>query len=213
MIDAPAVSDTNRYIQSLRVNGRPWHKLSLPHSLLASGATLDFVMGPQPSHWGAAPEDSPPSLTTHGRPQPWTDISGSGNARSQPALPQLAALGDNDSTTAASLPAAMTHIDWHFSQPRRVELLTLTSAAHGTAPGSWQLQGSRDGRHWQPLDRRHDQRFRWPLQTRAFALKTPHAYSWYRLSFAASSTTRALGEIELLGPKTGTTGRLSPPSR
>ncbi len=37
----------NRYVQSLRVNGQPWNKLTLPHALLAQGATLEFTMGPQ----------------------------------------------------------------------------------------------------------------------------------------------------------------------
>ena len=53
VIDAPAVSDRNRYIQGLRVNGQPWDRLTLPHALLAQGATLDCVMGPQPSAWAS----------------------------------------------------------------------------------------------------------------------------------------------------------------
>jgi len=74
-IDAPAASDANRYVQSLRVSGVsvpaacgttsydcPW----LPASVLTSGARLDFILGPDPSgSWGTAPAAAPPSMTRH----------------------------------------------------------------------------------------------------------------------------------------------------
>ncbi|WP_426703286.1 GH92 family glycosyl hydrolase [Rhodanobacter sp. Col0626] len=200
VIDAPAVSDTNRYVQGLRVNGQPWNKLTLPHALLAQGATLEFTMGPKPSRWASDEAALPPSLTTQGRPQPLHDVTdgGLGDARGTPLIPQLAALSDNDSTTAATLPATATTIDWHFAKPREVAMLTLTSDATAAAPSSWQLQASRDGQHWDTLDTRRHERFDWPRQTRAFAVRTPGEYTYYRLHFDANTAT-ALAEIELLG--------------
>ncbi|OOG48792.1 alpha-1 2-mannosidase [Rhodanobacter sp. C01] len=201
VINAPAVSDSNRYIQSLRVNGQPWNRLILPHALLAQGATLDFTMGPQPSTWGSDEAALPPSLTAHGKPQPLRDLTdgGRGEVSSSPAIPQLAALSDNDSSTEAVLPSVATTISWHFAQPREVAMLTLTSGARAAAPSGWQLQASGDGQHWHTLDARRHERFAWPQQTRAFAVHEPGSYAYYRLRFEPNSTKQALAEIELLG--------------
>ncbi len=200
VIDAPAVSDTNRYIQSLRVNGQPWNKLTLPHALLAQGATLEFTMGPKPSRWASDDAALPPSLTVQGAPSPLRDITDGAEPVATPTLAQPAALSDNDSSTEAALPTGTTTISWHFAQPRLVAMLTLTSGAMATAPDGWQLQGSADGRRWHTLDTRRHERFAWPRQTRAFAVRAPGAYAYYRLRLDAGDTRRALAEIELLGP-------------
>lgn len=200
VIDAPAVSDTNRYVQGLRVNGQPWNKLTLPHALLAQGATLEFLMGPTPSRWASDEAALPPSLTPHGRPQPLRDPGAA--TSSTPTIAGLPALFDNDSASEAVLPATSTTIAWHYAAPRRVALLTLTSAARAAAPSGWQLQASVDGHHWRTLDTRQQQRFAWPRQTRAFAVPAPGEYAHYRLHFDAApdASPRALAEIELLGP-------------
>lgn len=52
-VNAPQNSPENVYVQSLRLNGKPWRKTWLPHAAIAKGATLDFEMGPTPSRWGA----------------------------------------------------------------------------------------------------------------------------------------------------------------
>ncbi|MGH8157371.1 MAG: GH92 family glycosyl hydrolase [Rhodanobacter sp.] len=204
VINAPAVSDTNRYIQSLRVNGQPWNRLTLPHALLAQGATLDFTMGPQPSSWASDEAALPASLTAQGKPEPLRDLTdaGQGEVSSTPVITKLAALSDNDSSTDAALPVAAVTIRWHFTQPREVALLTLTSGTSKPAPSSWQLQGSADGRHWHTLDTRQHERFAWPQQTRAFAVRTPVRYAYYRLRLDPSTdgAPTALVEIELLGP-------------
>ncbi len=204
VIDAPAVSDTNRYVQSLRVNGQPWNRLTLPHALLAQGAKLQFTMGSKPSRWGSDAAALPPSLTAAGqRPRPLRDFTADPGTivRSTPTLAGMSELFDNDSGTAASVPAASITISWHFAQPRRISMLTLTSAASGVAPSGWQLQASVDGRHWITLDTRARQRFAWAQQTRAFAMAVPGDYAHYRLRFdpASAGEMRSLAEIELLG--------------
>jgi hypothetical protein len=203
VIDALAVSDTNRYVQSLRVNGQPWNTLTLPHALLAQGANLEFVMGPQPSRWASDEAALPTSLTAHGEPQPLRDLidAGHGEATSSPAIAQLPALFDHDSTTEAALPAGPSIVRWHFPQPSTVSMLTLTSGASAAAPSNWQLQASTDGKHWRTLDTRKNESFAWPLQTRAFGVRTPGSYSYYRLRFdhASGRAPVALAEIALLG--------------
>ncbi|MDN5285837.1 MAG: alpha,2-mannosidase [Mucilaginibacter sp.] len=52
-IIAKGNSPANIYIQSARLNGRPYHKCYLNYASIASGATLELVMGPKPNKaWG-----------------------------------------------------------------------------------------------------------------------------------------------------------------
>ena len=200
VINAPQVSDANRYVQSLRVNGQPWNKLTLPHELLAQGATLDFVMGPKPSNWGSDEQALPASLTTSGKPSPLRDLAGpgQGQASSDPTMPDVNALFDHTSDTEAKLPGAHPMVSWHFPQPRTIAMYTLTSAAHAVAPSTWKLEASDDGQHWTAVDMRHGERFPWALQTRSFGIAQAQAHAYYRLRFDGSTNT-ALAEIELLG--------------
>lgn len=200
VINAPAVSDVNRYVQSLRVNGQPWNKLVLPHELLAQGATLDFVMGPQPSKWGSDEQALPPSLTTAGQPSPMHDLVGTGQGEpgSDRAMPDLDALFDHTSDTEAQLACTHPMVSWHFPRPRAVVMYTLTSAGQAPAPSSWTLEASDDRQHWIKLDARKDERFPWARQTRAFGIRQPGAHAYYRLRFD-NDAPKALAEIALLG--------------
>jgi putative alpha-1,2-mannosidase len=46
-------SPANVYIQSATLNGRPYHKCYLDYTAIASGATLELVMGNKPNKaWG-----------------------------------------------------------------------------------------------------------------------------------------------------------------
>lgn len=200
VINAPNVSDTNRYVQSLRVNGQPWNKLTLPHALLAQGATLDFVMGPKPSMWGSDQQDLPPSLTASGKPSPMHDLVGPGHgeAGSEPAIADLGHLFDHTSDTETQLSAPHPIVSWHFPQAQTVAMYTLTSAKQAPAPSSWTLEASDDGQHWTVLDTRKGERFPWPLQTRAFVIHQPGQHAYYRLRFD-NDAPKALAEIALLG--------------
>ena len=63
-IKAPNVSDKNRYIQTVKVNGKPYTKLYFTHNLLTSGATIEYVMGSKPNKKrGLATSDKPYSMT------------------------------------------------------------------------------------------------------------------------------------------------------
>jgi predicted alpha-1,2-mannosidase len=204
VINAPSVSDRNRYVQSLLVNGKPWDTLTLPHALLAQGATLDFTMGPKPSNWGSSEQALPASLTITGKPAPLRDLvgPGQGQSSSEPAIPNLAALFDHTSDTEAQLAGPNTIVSWHFPQPRTVTMYTLTSGAHAPAPSDWRLEASDDGQHWTTLDTRQGERFPWARQTRVFGIHPPGQHAYYRLHFTNSAAvpTTALAEIALMGP-------------
>ena len=63
-IKAPKVSDQNRYVKSLKVNGQPYGKLYLTHEQLAQGCTLEFEMSAKPNKKrGLTKADKPYSLS------------------------------------------------------------------------------------------------------------------------------------------------------
>ena len=63
-IKAPEVSDTNRYVKAVLLNGKPYTKTYITHSDLLAGGTLEFVMSAKPNKKrGLASSDKPYSLT------------------------------------------------------------------------------------------------------------------------------------------------------
>ena len=61
-IIAKNCNDTNKYIQSARLNGKQWNKPWFSHDDIKNGGTLELKMGPKPNiHWGADQESMPPS--------------------------------------------------------------------------------------------------------------------------------------------------------
>lgn len=52
----------NKYIQSAKLNGKPWDKPWFTHEDLMKGGKLDLEMGAYPNkQWGSAPDAAPPS--------------------------------------------------------------------------------------------------------------------------------------------------------
>jgi putative alpha-1,2-mannosidase len=50
---AENLSDSNIYVQSVKLHGKNWTSPFLPYSELKNGGTLQFTMGPAPSkEWG-----------------------------------------------------------------------------------------------------------------------------------------------------------------
>jgi hypothetical protein len=183
----------------LKVNGEAWNTLTLPHALLAKGATLDFVMGPEPSKWGTGPDALPASITAEGqKPAPLRDVTrAEGTTLDGHRDAKLAAVSDNDSSTEFALAKGKTVVDYRLAQAANVEVYTITSGAAKPAPSHWTLQGSADGKQWTTLDERHDERFPWHRQTRAFALKQPASYKRYRLVLESDAAS-SVAELELL---------------
>jgi putative alpha-1,2-mannosidase len=60
-IDASGASRLRKFIQSARLDGKPFDRPWLPSQKLHSGGRLSFVMGAQPAHtWGTGPGATPP---------------------------------------------------------------------------------------------------------------------------------------------------------
>ncbi|GGU80955.1 alpha-1 2-mannosidase [Lentzea flava] len=184
VINAPKNSAKNIYVQGVKVNGKAWNKTSLPHDLLAAGATIDFDMGPAPSAWGTGAGDVPDSITTgNAVPTPLRDVSSGVSA---------GALVDNNSTTSA----VVRSFDFKAADAKeKAEFYTLTNAKSGKSPSSWELKASYDGKTWATVDKRSGENFQWQQYTRSFKIASPGRYNFYRLEF---SEDVALAEFELM---------------
>ena len=62
VISAPGASSTVKYVNSLRVNGKPSTKPWLPETFAVNGGRLDFSLGTAPTSWGSGAGDVPPSF-------------------------------------------------------------------------------------------------------------------------------------------------------
>ncbi|WP_434381071.1 GH92 family glycosyl hydrolase [Melittangium boletus] len=198
VINAPNNSPRNVYVRGLRVNGATYTKTSLPHALLAAGATLDFDMSASPSTWGTGAGDVPPSLTPEGvPPQPLGDVARGGTATASDGT-TVASLFDDTSMTSARFTAENPAVLYALaSGAREVAFYTLTSSSGTADPTGWTLSGSTDGVTFTTLDQRTAQTFRWRSQTRAFKVATPGAYTHYRLALTGPAGL-SLAEVELL---------------
>jgi predicted alpha-1,2-mannosidase len=64
VVEAPATSDKNMYIQSAAMNGKPYSQTYLEHRDILKGGAIQFNLASQPSKvWGVKPENAPFSLT------------------------------------------------------------------------------------------------------------------------------------------------------
>ena len=63
-IKAPGVSDSKRFVKSVRLNGKPYTKMYITHEDITRGGVMEFVMGTTPNKSrGRAHSDKPYSLT------------------------------------------------------------------------------------------------------------------------------------------------------
>ncbi len=64
VVEAKRQVPSDKYVNSVTLNGAPYEKAWFKHTDLVAGGTLTFHMGPEPSKtFGVAPENAPPSLT------------------------------------------------------------------------------------------------------------------------------------------------------
>ncbi|EKU90235.1 GH92 family glycosyl hydrolase [Bacteroides oleiciplenus] len=62
-VKAGNASEKNIYIQSAKLNGKPYTRNYITHQDILDGGVMEFVMGPEPNkEWGARPEDCPPDV-------------------------------------------------------------------------------------------------------------------------------------------------------
>ena len=66
VLDAPKANAENKYIQSVKVNGRAWDKTWFTHDVLVNGGRITLDMGDRPNKsWGVGPDAAPFSQGPH----------------------------------------------------------------------------------------------------------------------------------------------------
>lgn len=189
----------NVYVQSLKVNGKPWTRAWIRHQDIAAGATLEFVMGDAPSAWGSGTDALPPSLTPRGEvPRGLADLTSKALNVALGGRGRAAALVDDDASTALPLQGGAS-LDVRFAAPVRATYYTLTSADDALSGLSWTLEGRSGNGAWTLLDQRREQAFPSGRQLRPFRIERPGDYGEYRLRLEAPAGM-ALAEVELLQP-------------
>ncbi|MCO7125833.1 GH92 family glycosyl hydrolase [Sporolactobacillus shoreicorticis] len=210
IISAPNVSNKNQYVQSVSLNGKPLQKTTLSANDLANGGTLNFDMGSEPSSWGTSTDAAPESLTaqsTNGSslfPKPLIDLTDKASINRQSEEGSLTSLVDSNLQTSVKFNKEHPSVIFHFkTENRRIKMYTLTSSngRDSSDPENWTMWGSNDGTTWDLLDTRTNQKFKWRSMTRAFSIKNPKAYSYYRINVTKNSNSHPLSisELQLLG--------------
>lgn len=134
VINAPGASPTTFYVQNLKLDGHPYHRLSVPFSTLAAGSTLDWTLGSTPSTWGTAPQDAPPSYGSGTEPvvgylsQPQVTVAPGGTATVQLGAQNATAAAQSvTATVAAPAGVAVTPATSRVDvAPNKAGTLTLT---------------------------------------------------------------------------------------
>jgi putative alpha-1,2-mannosidase len=62
-IIASGVSDRNRYVKSVKLNGKPYDKLYITHADLLTGGKLEFMMASTPNKSRGVKSGKPYSLS------------------------------------------------------------------------------------------------------------------------------------------------------
>ena len=211
-ITAPGVSRTNKYIQSVKVNGVARAEAYIKPADIRDGATIEFTVGSSPSAtWGVGIDVQPPSLTADDEaPSPLRDLT-TAVTPSTTVIPSgfadgaytnatsPASLFNNTSADYASFASGSKFVYYYFSKGATVDMYTITSSTTATAPTEWILSGSLDGESWTTLDVRKNQSFAWERYTRPFAIDNPGRYKLYKLEFTNATEAIRVAQLELLG--------------
>lgn len=205
-------SSENIYIQSMTLNGKAHDQAFLTHDDIKNGGEIVFVMGSEPSDWGA--ESTPTSLTAGSeKADPAEDLVTSRipirteafspdkttNAVYADGIDEAAKLFDDDSNTSATLKNGDSVV-YTSRKASRLLLYTVTAATRSRAPSSLKLEASADnGETWVVLDERSELSYDWNKYTRAFAIPDDvfGNYTAYRLTFGGGNSIQ-VAEVEFL---------------
>ncbi len=180
------------YIESLRINGREWNEISVPHSLLAAGAHLEFTLSTEPTRWAA---DSRPASASalHGFTSLLSDATAGAAVVS--GIPGAHALIDDTGATAVKI-AAGESLRIDFAGDRACDLYTLTVDEPCIAGWSVHLVTG-DGRLVE-ADTRAGEEFEWAGQTRVYRLgSVPGTAAGARFT---ASRDMVLRQLEFFAP-------------
>ncbi len=208
-------SEDNIYITACKINGKDYNKTYIPYSLLTSGdVTIEYEMASTPSDWGTAEDAAPSSLSSEVKaPEVLKDLL-TKNIAAQDSPETLdavkkttvyadgfqnpASLWDNTSATKTTLSKGAV-LTLALKDPTELSYLTFTCDTLASAPKTFCLEGSLDGKTWVTLCNDQAIPFRFGCQTVPVLIaEQTEGYTFFRLSFDKAAT---LAEIEWYGDK------------
>ncbi|MFC4131864.1 GH92 family glycosyl hydrolase [Hamadaea flava] len=159
-VNAPGVTDANRYISTATLNGTGFTKTWVSQSDIAKGATIDYTLAVSPSSWGTGAADAPPSVNhTTLPPKPVNLALGKPATGSAPCAstesPDKAvngSTGGGNSDKFCSL-TAPSFLQVDLGSVQQLSSFVVKHAAAGGEPASlntkaFTIQTSTDGSTW-----------------------------------------------------------------
>ncbi|MGI6879319.1 GH92 family glycosyl hydrolase [Microbacterium sp. gxy059] len=194
VVSAPGASEGKTYVAGVEIDGQPVDETTFDGDLLRSGGEISFAMSDEPSDWGA--KDLGEDVAT---PEKLVDATAAGRGTlTSVDDADVRGLVDDAMTSSATFESGSAELLWTSrSGPVRVGQYTLTGTDPDTAPASWTLSGSVDGKTWTELDRREGEAFAWDTQTRPFSVADEGAFTQLKLEVSSGDAELSLAEIEL----------------
>ena len=194
VVETTGIAPGNAYIQSVQLNGREWRSVTIDHDRLVAGGHLRIELGASASDWFSG--SYPASATTATAFGTSRDLDQVAEVHVTGTFDGIEKLVDDDAATAARLPVGGC-VQWQASEQRAVWLYTVTCGPQPSdGPRHWELAALDDGVVAR-LDVQHAVGWRWPYETRVFAIAAPRPASRYRLSFLDQAEVE-VAEVQLL---------------
>ena len=141
-IVAPSASAVNRYIQSVRVDGQAWDRITIERERLVEGAVIEFDLGPQPSVWARGDGSASVDAARFGSMPP-VDLTSPGGRGAIGGVDAGNAFDDSSGTAPAVVESGGA-LGWEFEAPTALDHYTLTVDEPGEY--SWEFSSARSRR-------------------------------------------------------------------
>ncbi len=198
-LEIVAVGAGRPFIRSVRIDGRPWHRIAVPAEMLRTAERIEVELSETPTGWAAA--SRPSSFSTEFATLPLVDLL---------AVAPGTVADDTGAVTRSLAPGG--HLDLHLAEPARLGLYTVTLAGApaplpvGVGPDghvdlsvSWRLLGRTIAGEWIELDERVGEVFDIASQTRPFRTKAGRDAVVTAIRFEAVSEIE-LAQLEAFAP-------------
>ena len=197
VVTAENNSPENVYIQSMSIDGVPYYDCFISHADLLKAKEITFVMGSEPSDWGVGSEGA--SVT--GKREKLNTAEDFSNEASKTyfGISSGASMFIDSSSTPAGVNGNGT-VDFVFAEPKKVEMITVTSGRTQNISIGIKLYGSATGEEgsYAELINEQNVKYQWTQYIRPFKVAEPAEYKYYRLELSGSGSFQ-IGEVELLG--------------
>ncbi|MBR5942284.1 MAG: dockerin type I repeat-containing protein, partial [Clostridia bacterium] len=164
---------------------------------LLKAKEITFVMGNTPSDWGVGSDGA--SITEKREKLNTAEDFSKEATKTYSGITSGASMFIDSSSTPAGVNGNGT-VDFEFAEPKKVEMITVTSGRTQNISIGIKLYGSATGEEgsYTELINEQNVNYQWTQYVRPFKVAEPAEYKYYRLEFSGSGSFQ-IGEVELLG--------------